>query len=109
MACQETLAMTIFRVSKILIPSRSLFGRALKPSKKLCKKSPIILAQYGKPACQVITLQKCIDSGSNSTNFIFSASVRSIHISEAIMNWNKPKVKEICIGMEINDYFPAEF
>ena len=81
----------------------------IKAEQKTVQKNPIILAQYGKPACQVITLQKCIDSGSNSTNFIFSASVRSIHISEAIMNWNKPKVKEICIGMEINDYFPAEF
>lgn len=25
-----------------------------------------------------------------------------------VMSWNKPKVKEVCIGMEINDYFPAE-
>ncbi len=67
------------------------------------------IIEHGKPASQLIALQKCIDTGSNSTNFILSASVRSIHFSEAIMNWNKPKVKEICIGMEINDYFPAEF
>jgi coenzyme PQQ precursor peptide PqqA len=65
--------------------------------------------EHGKPAGQLIALQKCIDSGSNSTNLIRSASVRTIRFSEAIMNWNKPKVKEICIGMEINDYFPAEF
>jgi coenzyme PQQ precursor peptide PqqA len=24
------------------------------------------------------------------------------------MSWRKPKVVEICIGLEINDYFPAE-
>ncbi|MGH6873638.1 MAG: pyrroloquinoline quinone precursor peptide PqqA [Aestuariivirgaceae bacterium] len=23
------------------------------------------------------------------------------------MRWRKPKVKEVCIGLEINDYFPA--
>jgi coenzyme PQQ precursor peptide PqqA len=27
---------------------------------------------------------------------------------ENAMKWSKPKVIEICIGMEINDYFPAE-
>ncbi len=53
-------------------------------------------------------LQKCIDFSSNSIILILSVLVRSIDFSEVIMNWNKPKVKEICIGMEINDYFPAE-
>jgi len=24
------------------------------------------------------------------------------------MTWKKPKIKEVCVGMEINDYFPAE-
>ena len=24
------------------------------------------------------------------------------------MRWTKPKITEICIGLEINDYFPAE-
>jgi len=24
------------------------------------------------------------------------------------MNWSKPVVCEVCIGLEINDYFPAE-
>jgi coenzyme PQQ precursor peptide PqqA len=24
------------------------------------------------------------------------------------MKWTTPKVAEICVGMEINDYFPAE-
>jgi len=24
------------------------------------------------------------------------------------VRWSKPKVKEICVGLEINDYFPAE-
>jgi coenzyme PQQ precursor peptide PqqA len=27
---------------------------------------------------------------------------------ESAMKWSTPKVKEVCIGMEINDYFPAE-
>jgi coenzyme PQQ precursor peptide PqqA len=22
--------------------------------------------------------------------------------------WNKPTIEEVCIGLEINDYFPAE-
>ena len=42
------------------------------------------------------------------TNLAVSDKVRSIHIWETVMSWNKPKVKEVCIGMEINDYFPAE-
>jgi coenzyme PQQ precursor peptide PqqA len=25
-----------------------------------------------------------------------------------VMSWNKPVVTEVCIGLEINDYFPAE-
>ncbi|CAO1660263.1 MULTISPECIES: pyrroloquinoline quinone precursor peptide PqqA [Salinicola] len=25
------------------------------------------------------------------------------------MSWTTPEVKEICVGMEINDYMPAEF
>ncbi|WP_421710351.1 pyrroloquinoline quinone precursor peptide PqqA [Algihabitans sp.] len=25
------------------------------------------------------------------------------------MKWNTPRIEEICIGMEINGYFPAEF
>ncbi|MET0483679.1 MAG: pyrroloquinoline quinone precursor peptide PqqA [Aestuariivirgaceae bacterium] len=24
------------------------------------------------------------------------------------MSWSKPVVCEVCIGLEINDYFPAE-
>lgn len=24
------------------------------------------------------------------------------------MRWKKPRVKEICVGLEINDYYPAE-
>jgi coenzyme PQQ precursor peptide PqqA len=27
---------------------------------------------------------------------------------EKAMKWSTPKVTEVCIGMEINDYFPAE-
>jgi coenzyme PQQ precursor peptide PqqA len=26
---------------------------------------------------------------------------------EKTMRWKKPKVKEVCVGLEINDYFPA--
>ncbi|WP_119167827.1 pyrroloquinoline quinone precursor peptide PqqA [Algihabitans albus] len=25
------------------------------------------------------------------------------------MTWSAPRIEEICIGMEINGYFPAEF
>ncbi|WP_110598010.1 pyrroloquinoline quinone precursor peptide PqqA [Salinicola lusitanus] len=28
---------------------------------------------------------------------------------ELAMSWTTPEVKEICVGMEINDYMPAEF
>ncbi|MBV8093438.1 MAG: pyrroloquinoline quinone precursor peptide PqqA [Acetobacteraceae bacterium] len=24
------------------------------------------------------------------------------------MSWNRPKLREICVGMEINGYLPAE-
>jgi coenzyme PQQ precursor peptide PqqA len=27
---------------------------------------------------------------------------------ESTMKWSTPKVTEVCIGMEINDYMPAE-
>jgi coenzyme PQQ precursor peptide PqqA len=27
---------------------------------------------------------------------------------EALMLWNKPKLVEICVGLEINAYYPAE-
>lgn len=27
---------------------------------------------------------------------------------EINMKWSTPKVSEVCVGMEINDYFPAE-
>jgi coenzyme PQQ precursor peptide PqqA len=30
------------------------------------------------------------------------------YYKESAMKWNTPKVTEVCIGMEINDYFPAE-
>ncbi|QEL12725.1 pyrroloquinoline quinone precursor peptide PqqA [Kushneria phosphatilytica] len=25
------------------------------------------------------------------------------------MSWTTPEVKEVCVGMEVNDYLPAEF
>jgi coenzyme PQQ precursor peptide PqqA len=27
---------------------------------------------------------------------------------EDTMKWVKPTIEEVCIGLEINDYFPAE-
>jgi coenzyme PQQ precursor peptide PqqA len=27
---------------------------------------------------------------------------------EALMLWSKPKLVEICVGLEINAYYPAE-
>jgi coenzyme PQQ precursor peptide PqqA len=30
------------------------------------------------------------------------------HRKETAMKWTTPKVTEVCIGMEINDYMPAE-
>jgi coenzyme PQQ precursor peptide PqqA len=27
----------------------------------------------------------------------------------SVMTWTTPTLVEICIGLEINDYFPAEF
>jgi coenzyme PQQ precursor peptide PqqA len=29
-------------------------------------------------------------------------------LEEELVSWKKPKVTEVCVGMEINDYFPAE-
>jgi coenzyme PQQ precursor peptide PqqA len=37
-----------------------------------------------------------------------SAMVLPQLLKESTMKWSTPKVKEVCIGMEINDYFPAE-
>ncbi|WP_208539100.1 pyrroloquinoline quinone precursor peptide PqqA [Algihabitans albus] len=31
------------------------------------------------------------------------------HFGRIDMTWNAPRIEEICIGMEINGYFPAEF
>jgi len=37
------------------------------------------------------------------------ACLRRVHISWRLsMSWSKPVVCEVCIGLEINDYFPAE-
>ncbi|WP_204352716.1 pyrroloquinoline quinone precursor peptide PqqA [Salinicola halophilus] len=37
------------------------------------------------------------------------SSVIATELKELIMSWTTPEVKEICVGMEINDYMPAEF
>ena len=39
---------------------------------------------------------------------MLAARMRSTNTGAIVMSWNKPKVKEVCIGMEINDYFAAE-
>lgn len=28
---------------------------------------------------------------------------------ETIMAWNKPKLVEVCVGLEINGYLPSEY
>jgi coenzyme PQQ precursor peptide PqqA len=35
--------------------------------------------------------------------------LRSVEEEESIMAWTTPKLVEICIGLEINGYLPAEF
>jgi coenzyme PQQ precursor peptide PqqA len=30
------------------------------------------------------------------------------HDGGTTMKWVKPTIEEVCIGLEINDYFPAE-
>jgi coenzyme PQQ precursor peptide PqqA len=34
---------------------------------------------------------------------------KNIRRGESQMKWSKPKVKEVCVALEINDYFPAEY
>ena len=42
-------------------------------------------------------------------NFIVGgAAVRPSLMWEDIMAWKTPKIREICIGMEINAYMPSE-
>jgi coenzyme PQQ precursor peptide PqqA len=33
---------------------------------------------------------------------------QAVNLLEVFMSWSKPVVCEVCIGLEINDYFPAE-
>ncbi|WP_250152446.1 pyrroloquinoline quinone precursor peptide PqqA [Ancylobacter radicis] len=28
---------------------------------------------------------------------------------EEVMAWNTPRIVEVCVGMEVNAYFPADF
>jgi coenzyme PQQ precursor peptide PqqA len=35
--------------------------------------------------------------------------MRSTHKAEETMAWTTPTLTEICIGLEINGYLPAEF
>jgi len=37
------------------------------------------------------------------------AFLRRQHQEERIMSWTTPTLVEICIGLEINGYLPAEF
>jgi coenzyme PQQ precursor peptide PqqA len=36
------------------------------------------------------------------------ADVPGIRLRRTIMAWKRPKIREICVGMEINAYLPAE-
>jgi coenzyme PQQ precursor peptide PqqA len=36
-----------------------------------------------------------------------TCKIRISNSREKTMRWKKPKVKEVCVGLEINDYFPA--
>ena len=36
-------------------------------------------------------------------------TLRGLSIEEATMAWTTPTLVEICIGLEINGYLPAEF
>jgi coenzyme PQQ precursor peptide PqqA len=35
-------------------------------------------------------------------------AVRPLPLREDVMAWKTPKIREICIGMEINAYMPSE-
>jgi coenzyme PQQ precursor peptide PqqA len=37
------------------------------------------------------------------------AHKRTVSKGGTNMRWTKPKVKEICVGLEINGYFPPEY
>ena len=39
---------------------------------------------------------------------IVGPGVREAFEGEALMSWTTPHIEEICVGMEINSYFPAE-
>jgi coenzyme PQQ precursor peptide PqqA len=48
-----------------------------------------------------------------STNVLLLSSAQCGSLFEQLhkeraMKWSTPKVTEVCIGMEINDYMPAE-
>ncbi|OHV13952.1 coenzyme PQQ precursor peptide PqqA [Kushneria phosphatilytica] len=38
-----------------------------------------------------------------------SAAHESFVTRSLAMSWTTPEVKEVCVGMEVNDYLPAEF
>ncbi|MCY4190629.1 MAG: pyrroloquinoline quinone precursor peptide PqqA [Rhodospirillaceae bacterium] len=41
---------------------------------------------------------------------VFGLCCNIVEQEETVMKkWSKPKAVEICVGMEINAYYPAEF
>ncbi|MFL5260649.1 MAG: pyrroloquinoline quinone precursor peptide PqqA [Hyphomicrobiales bacterium] len=46
-------------------------------------------------------------AGTDSRVLAFWCS-RERPLGDTIMKWAKPTITELCIGLEINDYFPAE-
>jgi coenzyme PQQ precursor peptide PqqA len=47
--------------------------------------------------------------GLNRSGSIVARSGRTLSIQEDTMAWTTPTLVEICIGLEINGYLPAEF
>jgi coenzyme PQQ precursor peptide PqqA len=42
------------------------------------------------------------------TSLFLTFTVSLIMTGETDMAWKRPRIREICIGMEINGYLPAE-
>ena len=51
-------------------------------------------------------LEERLEQGRGKTYVVIRAQEAS---KESVMKWTKPKVKEVCVALEINDYFPAEY
>jgi coenzyme PQQ precursor peptide PqqA len=49
-----------------------------------------------------------LDSYRPMTSLFLTFTVSLIMTGETDMAWKRPRIREICIGMEINGYLPAE-